>query len=110
MDYAIVKDWAGPLATVIAAGAAAFVAFRLGQNQISVARTQAEIAQRNWQTSNEKIVLELFERRLKIYEDIRDVIGKNHSKRERSERNLFSLRHSDRSRSILFRARSAGLP
>ena len=75
MDYATVKDLAGPLATVIAACAAAFVAYRLGSSQISVARTQAEIAERNWQTSNEKIVLELFERRLKIYEDIRDVIG-----------------------------------
>jgi hypothetical protein len=60
---------------VIAASAAAFVAYRLGQSQISVARTQAEIAERNWQTSNEKIVLELFERRFAIYEEIRSVIG-----------------------------------
>ncbi len=75
MDYTTVRDLAGPCATVIAAGAAALVAYRLGQSQISVARTQAEIAERNWQTSNEKIVLELFERRLAIYEEIRGVIG-----------------------------------
>jgi hypothetical protein len=60
---------------VIAASAAAFVAYRLGQSQISVAKSQAEIADRNWQTTNEKIVLELFERRLPIYEEIREIIG-----------------------------------
>jgi hypothetical protein len=75
VDYTIIRDLAGPIATVIAAGAAAFVAYRLGQSQISVARAQADIAERNWQTSNEKIVLELFERRLAIYEEIRGVIG-----------------------------------
>lgn len=63
------------MATVLAAGAAAFVAYRLGQSQISVARAQAEIAERNWQTSNERIVLDLFERRLAIYEEIREIIG-----------------------------------
>jgi hypothetical protein len=75
IDSAIIKDLAGPISTVIAAAAAAFVAYRLGQSQISVARTQADIAERNWQTSNEKIVLELFERRLAIYEQIRGVVG-----------------------------------
>jgi hypothetical protein len=75
VDVSTIKDLAGPIATVLAASAAAFVAYRLGQSKISVARTQAEIAERNWQTSNEKIVLELFERRLAIYEGIRVVIG-----------------------------------
>jgi hypothetical protein len=75
IDLATIKDFAGPLATVIAAGAAALVAYRLGQSQISVARTQAEIADRNWKTSNQKIVLELFERRLAIYEATRSIIG-----------------------------------
>jgi hypothetical protein len=75
VDWANIKDVAGPIATVIAAGAAAFVAYRLGQSQISIAKTQADIAERNWQTSNERIVLELFERRLAIYEEIREAIG-----------------------------------
>jgi hypothetical protein len=75
IDYTIIKDLAGPIATVIAASAAAFVAYRLGQSQISVAKSQAAIAERNWQTTNEKIVLELFERRLPIYEEIREIIG-----------------------------------
>jgi hypothetical protein len=48
--YEIFTDLAGPVATVIAAVAAAFVAFRLGKAQV-------EIARRNWQTANEKVVL-----------------------------------------------------
>ena len=54
VDLSIIRDLAGPVATIVAASAAAFVAFRLGQSQISVARLQAGIAERNWQTSNEK--------------------------------------------------------
>jgi hypothetical protein len=75
MEYATFKDLAGPIATVIASCAAAFVAYRLGKSQIAVARTQADIAERNWQTANEKVVLDLLERRLAIYDGIRDVIG-----------------------------------
>ena len=73
--YLLFKDFAAPIATVIASGAAAFVAYRLGQNQISVARAQADVAERNWKTQNEKVVLELLERRLEIYENIRKVIA-----------------------------------
>lgn len=69
------KELAGPLATVFAAMVAGWVAYKLGQSQVSVAKTQADIAYRNWQTSNEKIVLELFDKRLKLYEAIREVIA-----------------------------------
>jgi hypothetical protein len=60
---------AGPLHSRSAA--AAFVAYRLGQNQITVAKSQADIAERNWQTGNEKVVLDLMDRRLEIYKSIR---------------------------------------
>jgi hypothetical protein len=63
-----IKDYAGPAATVIAAASAGWGAYRLGQAQISV-------AERNWRTANEKVVLELLERRLATYDGIRDVIG-----------------------------------
>jgi hypothetical protein len=43
MDYGIIKDVAGPIATVIASGAAAFVAYQLGKSQVDVARTQADM-------------------------------------------------------------------
>jgi hypothetical protein len=74
-SFTSAKELAGPLATVFAAIVAGWVAHTLGRSQVSVAKTQAEIAYRNWQTSNEKIVLELFEKRLKLYEAIREVIG-----------------------------------
>jgi hypothetical protein len=73
--YQTMKDFAGPVATAIAAWAAAYFAYRLGQNQITVAKAQADIAERNWQTENEKVVLELMERRLAIYKNIREVIA-----------------------------------
>ena len=73
--YQFLKDFAAPIATVIASGAAAFVAYRLGQNQMMVAKAQANIAERNWQTENEKVVLELMEQRLAIYKSIQEVIA-----------------------------------
>ena len=74
--YDLTRDLSGPIETVIAAGAAAFVAYRLGKAQVTVAETQAAVAERNWQIANERIVLELFERRIAIFEGIRDIIGK----------------------------------
>jgi hypothetical protein len=71
----ILKDFAAPVATLVAAAAAGWIAYRLGQAQIAVAKSQADIAERNWQTANEKVVLELFERRLNIYEGLRDCVG-----------------------------------
>ncbi|MCK1400118.1 hypothetical protein IVB45_18525 [Bradyrhizobium sp. 4] len=62
------KDFAGPIATVFAASVAGWVAFTLGRAQVAV-------AERAWQTSNEKIVLDLFDKRLSIIEDVRSLIG-----------------------------------
>jgi hypothetical protein len=73
--YEFFRDFAGPIGTVIAPSAAAFVAYRLGKSQIAVAETQATVAERNWETANEKIVLELFERRIAIFEGIRKVVS-----------------------------------
>jgi hypothetical protein len=67
-----IKDFAGPLATILASSAAAFVAYRLGSSQVAVARTPALIAERTWQTANEKVVLKLFDQRLAIVGGIRD--------------------------------------
>ncbi|MGY3358472.1 hypothetical protein ACVWZK_005135 [Bradyrhizobium sp. GM0.4] len=69
------KDFAAPIATVIAASAAAFVAYRLGRAQADAARIQAQVAKSNWQTANERVVLDLFERRISIFEGIRAVIA-----------------------------------
>jgi hypothetical protein len=74
--YDFFRDFAGPIGTVIAAGAAAFVAYRLGKSQAESARLQAQVATRNWQTANERVVLDLFERRLAIYEGVRHVVAR----------------------------------
>ena len=74
-DFASLKDLAAPAATVFAAITAGWIAYHLGQSQIRVARTQAEIAERNWKTSNERIVLDLFDKRLSLFEDIRLIVG-----------------------------------
>jgi hypothetical protein len=53
------KELAGPISTLGAAIAASWVAYRLGRGQIAVAQAQADIARRTWETTNEKIVLDL---------------------------------------------------
>ena len=73
--YDFFKDFAGPLSTVIAATAAAFVAYSLGKSQATAAQMQAIVARKNWQTENERVVLELFERRIAIFECIRKVVA-----------------------------------
>jgi hypothetical protein len=75
VTYEFFRDFAGPIATVVAATAAAFVAYSLGRSQIAAAQNQATVANKNWQTENERVVLELFERRLAIFEGIRNVIA-----------------------------------
>jgi hypothetical protein len=75
MNCATVKDLSGPAATIIASVAAAFVAYRLGKSQAESARIQAQVAKRTWRTQNERIVLDLFERRIAIFEGIRKVVS-----------------------------------
>jgi hypothetical protein len=53
------KDYAGPAATVIAAAAAAWVAYKLGQAQLSIAKTQAETAKASLANAHQRVVLDL---------------------------------------------------
>ena len=73
--YEVLKDFAGPAATMIAAIAAGFIAYRLGQAQATAAQSQAATAKRSWETANERVVLDLFERRIAIFESIRSVVS-----------------------------------
>ena len=75
MDCAAVRDLSGPAATIVASAAAAFVAYRLGKSQAESARIQAQVAKRTWRSQNERIVLDLFERRISIFEGIRKVVS-----------------------------------
>jgi hypothetical protein len=54
--HSIFKDFAGPVATVIAAAAAAY------------------FANRQWRTAQENTLLNLFDRRFAVYEEIRAVV------------------------------------
>jgi hypothetical protein len=69
MDYTLFKDFAGPVATVLAALTAAGIAVGIGLSQLAIGRLQARAA-------NDKIVLDLFERRLNVYSQVRAVIRK----------------------------------
>jgi hypothetical protein len=59
---------AGPFATIVASIAAGFIAVRLGKSQVSVARLQAN-------TANDRLVLDLFDRRLAIYYGAKEIVG-----------------------------------
>jgi hypothetical protein len=72
--YDALKDFAGPVATVIAASAAMVVTSRIGKNQVAVAVSQAEIAEKNWQVGRDKVMLDLFDRRMAVYDDVRNIM------------------------------------
>ncbi len=56
--YQVLKDFAGPAAAIIASGVAVFVTYRLGREQARLSR--------------EKLRLDLYERRWKIFKSIFD--------------------------------------
>jgi hypothetical protein len=66
--YSILKDFAGPAATVIAAGAASFVAYHFG-------RAQSRIANENLRATQQRVVLDLFDRRWEIVAELRSAIS-----------------------------------
>ncbi len=65
-----VSEWLtlfGSVATMAAAGVAALVAHRIGTSQTAIARQQAETAATEAETARSKLRLDLFERRLGVY-------------------------------------------
>jgi hypothetical protein len=65
--YQFLKDFAGPTATVIAAGAAAVITLHFG-------RTQAQIAQQQADLAAVRLQHDLFDRRFEIYEAARTLL------------------------------------
>jgi hypothetical protein len=78
--YDALKDFAGPGATVIASLAAASIAYMLGRGQRRILELQTTIAEKTWKTTNDKIVLELFQPRMEIYDAISVVVRNAHTK------------------------------
>jgi hypothetical protein len=65
--YDFFKDFTGPIATLLAAGAAVFVTYRLGKGQLSVARQQAVTAQQQARLADIRLQHDLFDRRFAVY-------------------------------------------
>jgi len=59
---------AGPAATVIAAGVAVYVTWRLGQGQIMIAKRQADIADEQAKFASVRLQHDLFDRRFAVFE------------------------------------------
>ena len=63
MLYSLFKDFGGPVATIIAA--------------ISAVSVTGYFARKQWRTAEEKVRLDLFDRRLALYEELRSVVGRH---------------------------------
>jgi hypothetical protein len=59
---------ASPIATVIAAGAASYIAYRFGKGQLGIAEEQKRIAQQQAHLATVRLKHDLFDRRYEIYE------------------------------------------
>lgn len=51
------------------------VTSRIAKSQVTLARSQIEIAEKNWQVSRDKVMLDLFDRRMAVYDDLRNVMS-----------------------------------
>jgi hypothetical protein len=65
---------AGPVATIIAAGTAVFVTWRIGQGQLSIADQQRQIAEQQAELAAVRLQHDLFDRRFAIYEAARTML------------------------------------
>lgn len=80
--YDVLHDFAAPLATVIAAGAAVFVTWKLGSRQAQIAgqqattaKLQAAIAKQQADTALDRLRYDLFERRHFIYRTVHEILS-----------------------------------
>ena len=72
--YDVLHDFAAPVATIIAAGAAVFVTWTLGRWQVEIARQQAATATQQAATALDRLRHDLFERRIAVFDAARDLI------------------------------------
>ena len=73
--YDIVKDFAGPAAAILGAFAATTVAIAFGRIQASLAKSQADTAAANLQIAQQRVALDLFDRRWIVLEELRSAIA-----------------------------------
>jgi hypothetical protein len=72
--YDFFKDFAGPIATVIAATAAAGITLYFNRAQTRIAREQARIAKQQADLAEMRLKHDIFDRRFKVYEATRNFL------------------------------------
>lgn len=81
--HEILKDFAGPIATIIASITAAFITWYFASRQAQIAAQQAHTAKQQADTALDQLRYNLFEKRYAIYKDIQELIrlliNKSHS-------------------------------
>lgn len=68
MTYQFWQDFAGPLATVVAAFVAVFVTYHFGRTQEQIAREQARIARQQTSLAEIRLTHDLYDRRFPIFD------------------------------------------
>src|SRR3954451_19334371 len=66
--YQVLHDFAGPVATFLAACTAVFITWRIGKNQIRIAQQQADTAALQAKLADVRLQHDLYDRRYKLYE------------------------------------------
>lgn len=72
--YDLFHDFAGPVATIIAATAAFYLTFRFGSQQVTIAAQQAAIAKTQADTALDRLRYDLFEKRYHIYDTAKQLM------------------------------------
>ena len=70
----ILETFASPVATIIAAGAAVWVAYKFGSIQAGIAREQAETAKVQKDIAYDRLKYDLFEKRYEVYDAAKRLI------------------------------------
>jgi hypothetical protein len=65
---------AGPIATIVASGAAVYVAWKVGQGQLAIGGRQADSAEQQAKLADTRLRHDLYDRRFKIYEAARALV------------------------------------
>jgi type II secretory pathway pseudopilin PulG len=73
--YEIVKDFAGPVATIIASIAVALITWRFASWQARIAQQQADTAKQQATTAFDQLRYNLFEKRFAIYNTARELVA-----------------------------------
>lgn len=72
--YQIFKDFAGPVATIIASITAALITLYFALRQMRIAKQQADTAEQQADTALDQLRYNIFEKRVAVYEDVKALI------------------------------------